>query len=85
MGFLNNPRLHGLIRLTTTVSELIGWMLIFGAMMKSAASAAGSARWGLQPLLFGHTRWLQTMSSEPSQWTDLEVGVWPAPDLNQQS
>ena len=87
VGFLNNPQLHGLIRLTTTVSELIGWRFIFGVRMKSAASAPGPARWGLQPLLFGHARWLKTTCSDPSQWTDLEVGVWPAPDigLNQHS
>lgn len=55
--------------------------------MKSAASALGPARWGLQPLLFGHARWLETTCSDPSQRTDLEAGVWPAPnlDLNQHS
>lgn len=48
--------------------------------MKSAASAPGPASSGLQPLLFGHARWLQTTRSNPSQQTDLEAGVWPAPE-----
>lgn len=39
--------------------------------MKSAASAPGPALWGLQPLLFG-------------QRTDLEAGVWPAPNMGNQ-
>lgn len=47
IGFLNNPQQHGLIRLTTTVSELIGRRVIFRDIMKSAASAQGPARWGL--------------------------------------
>lgn len=47
IGFLNNPRQHGLIRLTTTVSELIERRVIFRDIMKSAASAKGPAHWGL--------------------------------------
>lgn len=76
IGFVNNSRLLDLIRLTPTVSEIIGWRFIFRATMESAPSDAGSALWGLQPLLLGRAHWLQT---------DLEAGVWPALFLNQQS
>ena len=84
-GISHNPLLHFFICLNTTVIEFIGQRFILGYVIESAD--LGPARWGWQPLVFGHTRRLQATGSEPSQRTDLEARVWTVPylGLNQHS